>query len=78
MAETPKPTRMIGVSQAAAELGVSPNTLRAWVDKGLVPAVRLPSGARRFTREQLDDIKAQMFGRRRSNDASGRRTAAAA
>lgn len=41
-------------------LGVHPNTLRAWVDRGLVPAVRLPSGYRRFTPEQIEAIRAGM------------------
>ena len=30
--------------EAAKQLGVYPKTLRAWVDKGQVPAVELPSG----------------------------------
>jgi excisionase family DNA binding protein len=48
-------------SQAAHELGVHPNTLRGWVDRGLVPAVRLPSGYRRFEPEQIERIKKDMM-----------------
>ena len=52
--------RLLSISQAAAQLGVSPNTLRAWVDKGLVPATILPSGHRRFSPEQIEQIKQGM------------------
>jgi len=53
--------KLLSVGQAAAAIGVSPNTLRAWVDKGLVPATVLPSGFRRFSPEQLEDIKQSML-----------------
>jgi excisionase family DNA binding protein len=55
-----RPTKLLGISEAAARLGVHPKTLRAWVDKDLVPAVRLPSGYRRFTPEQIEEIKERM------------------
>ena len=48
-------------SRAARLLGVHPNTLRAWADRGLVPVTRLPSGYRRFTTEQLEQIRTQML-----------------
>ncbi len=53
--------RLLTVSQAAALLGVHPDTLRAWTNKGLVPVTRLPSGQRRFTTEQLDEIQRGML-----------------
>jgi DNA-binding transcriptional MerR regulator len=49
--------KLLTISQAARELGVHQNTLRSWVDKELVPAVILPSGYRRFTHEQITQIK---------------------
>jgi predicted site-specific integrase-resolvase len=52
--------KLIPISRAAAMLGVHPNTLRAWVDRGLVPATRLPSGYRRFTLAQIQAIRASM------------------
>jgi excisionase family DNA binding protein len=52
--------KLLTIAQAAARLGVHQNTLRGWVDKGLVPAVRLPSGYRRFTEEQVAAIRKQM------------------
>jgi DNA-binding transcriptional MerR regulator len=56
-----KRVKLLSVGEAAAEIGVSPNTLRAWVDKGLVPATVLPSGFRRFSVEQIDEIKQGML-----------------
>ncbi|HET8630747.1 MAG TPA: MerR family transcriptional regulator [Thermomicrobiales bacterium] len=52
--------RLLTISQAAARLGVHPNTLRAWADKGLVPHVKLPSGYRRFTVAEIERVRQQM------------------
>jgi excisionase family DNA binding protein len=52
--------KLLTISQAAAELGVHQNTLRSWVDKKIVPATILPSGYRRFSSEQMAEIKAKM------------------
>ena len=68
--------KMMGLTAAARELGVAPNTLRAWVDKGLVPAVRTPSGYRRFTSEQLEQIKRQMGIDRPAGTDQGQQEAA--
>lgn len=57
-----KKTNLIRIAEAAALIGVHPNTLRAWADKGLVPVTRLPSGYRRFTTEQIEQIREQMSG----------------
>jgi DNA-binding transcriptional MerR regulator len=53
--------KLLSTGLAARELGVHPNTLRGWVDRGLVPAVRLPSGYRRFLPEQVEQIKQDML-----------------
>jgi len=53
--------KLLTISDAARELGVHPNTLRGWVDRGLVPAVRLRSGHRRFEPEQIERIKREMY-----------------
>lgn len=51
---------LLTISKAAALLGVHPNTLRSWADKGLVPHVKLPTGYRRFSREQIERIREEM------------------
>ncbi len=52
--------RLLGVSEAARQLGVHPATLRAWADKGLIAAVKLPSGYRRFEPEVIDEKRREM------------------
>lgn len=52
--------QLIPITRAARLLGVHPNTLRAWADKGQVPVTRLPSGYRRFTPGQIEEIRTQM------------------
>lgn len=52
---------LMQVRTAARELGVSENTLRRWEQRGLLHAVRLPSGVRRFRTEDIAALRAQMF-----------------
>jgi excisionase family DNA binding protein len=52
--------KLLSIGKAADLLGVSVGTLRAWADKGLVHAIRLPSGYRRFTRGEIDEMRRQM------------------
>jgi excisionase family DNA binding protein len=52
--------RLLTIGQAAARLGVSVATLRAWADKGLVSVVRLPSGYRRFTPAEIAARRREM------------------
>jgi putative resolvase len=52
--------RLLTISQAATRLGVHPNTLRKWADKGLVPAVKLPSGYRRFVPSEIERVRREM------------------
>jgi len=52
---------LMQVRQAANDLGVHENTLRRWEEKGLIRAVRLPSGVRRFRSEDIESIRAEMF-----------------
>ncbi len=49
------------VTEAARRLGIHPNTLRQWVDRGMIEAVILPgSGYRRFKPEIVDALRAKM------------------
>lgn len=52
---------LMQVRQAANALGVSENTIRRWEQRGLIPAVRLPSGVRRFRSEDIEAAKARMY-----------------
>jgi len=52
---------LIQVRQAARALGVHENTIRRWEERGLLRAVRLPSGVRRFRAEDIEAVREGMF-----------------
>jgi excisionase family DNA binding protein len=52
---------LMQVREAAKALGVSENTIRRWEERGLIPAVRLPSGVRRFRREDVEAAQERMY-----------------
>lgn len=54
--------RLLTITQAAAALGVHANTLRRWADDGKIPVTRLPSGYRRWSEEQIEQIRQEMTG----------------
>lgn len=59
------------ISKAAEYLGVSPNTLRNWVNARKVAAIRHPvNGYRLFKREDLDALLKQVAAatKKRHND----------
>jgi excisionase family DNA binding protein len=53
--------QLMQVRQAAQALGVHENTIRRWEQRGLLHAVRLPSGVRRFRPEDVEQMREQMF-----------------
>lgn len=52
---------LMGVRQAAKRLGVHENTLRRWHERGLIRAVRLPTGVRRFRRSDILALRRQIL-----------------
>lgn len=53
--------QLMQVRQVARTLGVHENTVRRWEARGLLHAVRLPSGVRRFRPDDVEAIRKQMF-----------------
>jgi putative resolvase len=51
---------LLGVREAARRLGVHENTLRRWEQTGLIRAVRLPTGVRRFRAEDVQRLYEEM------------------
>lgn len=51
----------LGVGEAADRLGVHKNTLGRWEEKGLIRAIKLPTGIRRFRSEDVDQLKREMY-----------------
>jgi excisionase family DNA binding protein len=63
VAEDRQGSSFLSVRQAAGQLGVHENTIRNWVDRGLLPAVRLPgSQFRRFRRSDVERIRLGIVG----------------
>jgi excisionase family DNA binding protein len=56
-------SKLLGVRETAARLGVHENTVRQWQERGVLRAIKLPgSGFRRFAVEDVDRMRAQMLG----------------
>jgi putative resolvase len=51
---------LLGVREAARRLGVHENTLRRWEQTGLIRAVKLPTGVRRFRAEDVERLYEEM------------------
>jgi excisionase family DNA binding protein len=62
------PDDWLNLSDAAALLGVHPSTLRAWSDRGDIPAHRTPGKHRRFRRA---DVESWLESRRESQVSPG-------
>jgi excisionase family DNA binding protein len=52
---------LMQVRQAARTLGVSENTIRRWEERGLLRAITLPSGVRRFRPEDIEATRERMY-----------------
>ena len=79
--------RLLGLAEAAAELGVSTNTLRRWAEAGAPATVTTPLGRRMFPRAELarfvagcgaaDPERQRVWTARREGAARTRQTACA-
>jgi excisionase family DNA binding protein len=74
------PEDWLGLGEAARLLGVTPNTLRRWSDRGHLPSFTTPGGHRRFPRASIEALLPSPRSRRPQLSelgASGARIAAA-
>lgn len=53
---------LLRVSEAAESLGVHENTIRNWIDKGFLTAIRLPSGHRRMDAAEVANLRLGIMG----------------
>lgn len=53
--------KLVSVGDAAGQLQVSPGTVRNWIDKGYIRAVRLPSGHRKVPEAEISKLLGKMF-----------------
>jgi excisionase family DNA binding protein len=47
---------MLGPKEAAAVLGISTDTLTRWGDQGRIRYIRLPTGRRKYHREDVERL----------------------
>jgi excisionase family DNA binding protein len=52
--------KLIGTCEAARILGVHRNTIGHWAQNGILRACMLPTGARRFDRDEVQRVRAQI------------------
>ncbi len=54
--DSPKPPELLYRSEVAALFGVTPATVSAWAEKGLLPCVKTLGGQRRYPRAAVEDL----------------------
>ena len=52
---------MIPLREAAQRLGVHENTVRNWIDRGVIVGMRLPTGTRRLPVVEVERLEREMF-----------------
>lgn len=57
----PPPQNLLSVGEAGERLQVSPGTVRNWISKGYIRAVRLPSGHRKVFEHEISTLLGEMF-----------------
>lgn len=52
----------IAISEAAERLGVHENTVRNWIDRGLLDGYLTPTGRRKLRLDSVERLEREMFG----------------
>lgn len=52
----------IPIADAAQRLGVHENTVRNWIDQGLLDGYRTPTGRRKLRLDSVERLEREMFG----------------
>jgi excisionase family DNA binding protein len=52
----------LAISEAAERLGVHQNTVRNWIDQGLLNGYRTPTGRRKLRLDSVERLEREMFG----------------
>jgi excisionase family DNA binding protein len=50
------------IADAAQRLGVHENTVRNWIDQGLLDGYRTPTGRRKLRLDSVERLEREMFG----------------
>jgi excisionase family DNA binding protein len=57
----PTKPKVLRRREAAARLGVHPNTLAGWVKRGWLEGVQLPSGETRFREQDVEALRERIY-----------------
>jgi excisionase family DNA binding protein len=52
----------ISIKEAAARLSVHENTVRNWIDRGLLDGYRTPTGRRKLRLDDVQRVQREMYG----------------
>jgi excisionase family DNA binding protein len=58
---TPNKPKVLRRAQAAERLGVHPNTLAGWVERGWLKGVKMPGGETRFREEEVERLRERIY-----------------
>ncbi|MDQ6777018.1 MAG: excisionase family DNA-binding protein [Actinomycetota bacterium] len=59
--ETTTKPKVLRRTEAAERLGVHPNTLAGWVQRGWLKGVRMPGGETRFREEDVEELRERIY-----------------
>ncbi len=57
----PSTPKILRRGEAAERLGVHPNTLAGWVNRGWLKGVEMPSGEMRFREDDVDALRERIY-----------------
>ena len=58
---TPTTAKVLRRSEAAQRLGVHPNTLAGWVQRGWLRGIKMPNGETRFREEAVEELRERIY-----------------
>lgn len=58
---TPTKRKLLRRGEAAERLGVHPNTLAGWVERGWLSGRKMPSGETRFLEDEVEELRQRIF-----------------
>jgi excisionase family DNA binding protein len=58
---TPTKPKVLRRSEAAERLGVHPNTLAGWVQRGWLKGIKMPNGETRFREEEVEELRERIY-----------------
>lgn len=57
----PTKSKVLRRGEAAERLGVHPNTLAGWVQRGWLKGMKLPSGEMRFSEDEVEQLRERIY-----------------